>query len=319
VKLYYILYFVLFNFCFLGSDFAAASGSTSTALAGSGRAAIDSTESFILNPATLAHFDGASLTLSTYFYQNPVLKNDSKAWRLSIAENSPLNELPLAMSYAKTSDSSSQQNDFWFSGGNFLSPFISVGFNYHYSEWRKQDNKTSAPTTGFTTPLSQSNLIFENNASLGILVTPNPYLGFSFVAQDFIKQTDKLSVAHSVDGITTNSTAPINAPELSIGGVFLYDSFLRLHANIMTDESPIYRHHGQISLGLENMINEWVLTRWGIAHSRLAYADSTELSQNSFAFGMGFIGPRFEVYLATKQNTGFQGTREHSVDFHIPF
>jgi hypothetical protein len=295
------------------------SGATSTALAGGGRAAVDSNESCILNPASLAHLDGASLTLSTYFFQHPSQNYDSKAWRLSISENSPLNELPLALSYAHISNFKSQQNDFWFSGGNFISPFVSIGFAYHYSEWKAKFNQLSG--------LAKSPLLFENNASLGVLVTPNPELGFSFVAQDFIKQTEKLSANTDTDaeGDLNNNTdslaarVSINAMKIGIGAVFLYDSFLRFHADVLSNESSVYRHNIQVSLGIENMVNEWVLTRWGLAHTNLAYSNSENLALNTIAFGMGFLGPRFEVYLATKQNSGFQSTREHSIDFHIPF
>jgi hypothetical protein len=162
---------------------------------------------------------------------------------------------------------------------------------------------------------------FENNASLGILVTPNSIFGLSFVAQDFIPQNNKTLIAQRGTGSSSVVKEPINSPQLGIGAVYLSNSFLRFHADLMTDESAVYTHFSQFSLGIENMISEWILTRWGLASANFAYPDSSEgnLSQKSLAFGIGFIGPRFEVYLATKQNAGFQNSREHSVDFHIPF
>jgi hypothetical protein len=316
---------LLFFLAFLNPIFAVAAtpGSISTALAGGGRSAIAGTESYLVNPASLAHFDGASLTLSTYFHQIPSQDYDSKSWRVSIAENSPLNDVPLALSYAKNTDLYSQQNDFWFTAGNFVSPYVAVGIAYHYSEWRLQNNSQTLMAVRPNLPNSaQMGLLLENNASLGVLVTPNPELGFSFVAQDFIKQTEKKINDYSGNSNGSNIKTPINAPQIGLGVIYLHSSFMRLHADLMTDQSPIYKHHTQVSLGLENMVNEWVLTRWGVSRSNFAISDNSEnkdFSQNAIAFGIGFIGPRFEVYLATKQNTGFQKSQEHSVDFHIPF
>jgi hypothetical protein len=289
-----IQFFLLVEFFLLtveAQGFAAVAGASSVGLAGSGRSSVNSNESFLLNPATLAHLDGASLTLSSYFYQVPsILDNpiQAKAWRISMAENSPMNELPLALSFAQQKLSDSQQSDFWFSAGNFVSPYITAGIAYHYIDYRNTSDQTFK---------------FVNNASLGFMFTPNPNLGFSLVFEDFLPDRSE-----------------ITALKAGIGAIVLYDSFFRVHLDLLIDQNPKYQQFRQASLGLENMINEWILTRWGFGQTRFLPKNSeASLNENAFAFGLGFLGPKFEIYLSSKQNTGIRYSKEHGVDFHIPF
>lgn len=279
--------YLLFGF----ETFAALAGASTIGLAGSGRSSVNPTESFLLNPATLAHFNGASLTLSSYFFEVPAQKKEplrSKAWRLSIAENSPMNELPLALSFAHKNGIDSTQSDFWFSAGDFVSPYLAAGFAYHYADQR-------VPSSRY--------LRFANNGILSIMFTPNPIMGLSLVFEDFLPDKSELT-----------------APQVGISAVFLYDSFFRIHTDLVSSQSPQYNQHITASLGLENMINEWVLTRWGTSQTHLIPKDSDKaLTEHAFAFGLGFLGPKFEIYLSSKQNTGIQYSKEHSVDFHIPF
>ena len=122
-------------------------GAISGAMGGAGRSSVDVGESYLLNPAGVAHLRGAAIAFGTTRFESPAQQstqgpNIYDGWRLSLNENSPdsmwgssifLSQVQ-NQSPSKGVDDANQFNDAWFTLGNFLYQKISVGLSYHFHE-----------------------------------------------------------------------------------------------------------------------------------------------------------------------------------------
>jgi hypothetical protein len=274
-------------------------GSISSAMAGAGRSSVDIGESYLLNPASVAHLQGAAMAFGTSYLEWTNPQDNSKAtydgWRLSLNENSPdsmwASSIYMSQSQNRQSRRSfnapSQFNDAWFTLGNFVIPQVSMGLSYHYHE-----------------SLTALQSYQEHNLGIGVLWTPLDHLGVGFSLQNF-------------------RAPPKDVPsELSLGSnggiglMYLHQDYLRLRLDYSRKAHQLPSlSSNEWAFGLENAMTPWTLVRIGIAQEVNDESQSTQ----KLTAGFGFAGPRFGVHYGFQQLRVAKVGTEHSVDLMIPF
>lgn len=245
------------------------SSSISAAAGGTGRAAVEAGDATFLNPAALVHLRGHYLFSS--------FAKDEMA--IVLSDNSEESFLPAALGYAqKTSNVSAgelTQQDITFSLAEFVVDKWAFGVSGHYLEQR----------------LSTSSYR-QTNADIGVIYTPQPYLGLALVAYNVFG--DNRDVPES---LRTKST-------LAIGFNYIYQSMVRARIDGTSDSV--------VMAGLETYINKFLITRIG-------YQSDVDDHRELITAGVGFKGPRFALNYAYQGNTQISGDYRHSVDLEIPF
>jgi hypothetical protein len=274
-------------------------GAISGGLAGSGRASIDAGESFVLNPAAVAHLRGAAITFGTSGSQSETTatktSSESSGWHLSLNENNEdsviassiyLRQSVQSGSYDGLADST-PINDGWLSVGNFLLPQLSLGLTYHYHE----------------TQLTQKTYQ-EHNGNLGFFWTPLASLGVGFSFQD-LKASPKDIPAELRLGSGSG-----------IGLLYLPNETIRLRLDYARKIHPLAAlSTHEWAFGIENSMTPWMLARAGFADQMTA----TRIRTQKCSFGLGFAGPRFGIHYGFQQFLLAKQGSEHSVDLMIPF
>lgn len=287
---------------FLFNSFAMAklsTGAISSGMAGAGNSSVDLGESYLLNPGSIAHLRGAGITIGNSSYHSATKepnKNQFNGWYLT------LNEFGSDSMFATSiyvGQSQLQQkynlefptlsyNDTRLTIGNFILPGLSAGISY-------QLHSTATPFRKFQ----------ENGFSLGFLWTMTESFGFGFSAQNLAS-----TVKNDIPDFITLGTST------GLGFLYIYENYLRLRLDLnRTMHKLESQSMSEWALGLENMINHWILTRIGIARSHTLDHTTTQ----KLSFGIGFAGPRFGIHYALQQYQISQNGQEHSVDFVIPF
>ncbi len=274
-------------------------GAISGALAGAGRSAADIGESYLLNPASVAHLRGAAILFGTNSFRPGSQELDQHesydGWHMSLNENNPDSILGssiyLSQTHASASDrnllEATQFNDAWFTIGNFIMPRLSAGLSYHFHE-------------------SQTDLrdYQEHNFGVGFLWTPLENLGVGFSIQNM-----RTPLKEIPENLSLGSTG-------GIGLLYFHKDFLRLRLDYSRKIHKLASHsYADWAFGLENFVTPWLLARVGIAQQ---VSDERAKTQK-FTFGLGFAGPRFGIHYGFQQLQIAQTGTEHSVDFMIPF
>lgn len=272
-------------------------GAISGALAGAGRSSVDVGESYLLNPASVAHLRGAAILFGTAsFRPGGTTKRPSyDGWHLSLNENNPDSmfgsSIYLSQTYANDLNNdfldASQFNDAWFTMGNFILPQLTVGLSYHFHE-------SQTLFKGYQ----------EHNVGIGFLWTPLENLGVGISFQNLR---------------TPPKEVPANLALGTSGGIgilYFHKEYLRLRLDYSKKFHKLPSLTStDIAFGLENFMTPWLLARIGISQQ----VTEEKVQTQKFAFGLGFPGPRFGIHYGFQQfQMGQQGT-EHSVDFMIPF
>jgi hypothetical protein len=274
-------------------------GAISGAMAGAGRSSNDAGESYILNPAAVAHLRGAAISIGSSAFQAGTNSNsgnlDSESWRLSLNENGMDSVIGSSIYLSQTTLKGAsvgaadvnELSDGWFTVGNFILPYMAAGISYHLHE-SKSDLKTYQ----------------EHNLGFGFLWTPAENVGLGLSFQNL-------------------KSAPIEVPiELSLGKtiglglLYIHHDNLRLRADYT---KKIHRLPAESSvegaLGLENAMTQWTFARLGFAD----YKSETNVHIQKLSFGLGFAGPRFGIHYSFQRLYLARKGTEHSVDFMIPF
>lgn len=296
-------------------------GPISAAQGGAGRSSVDMGESYLLNPASIAHLRGAGIQFG--YFGNSGLNSSStsaptstlpavfrlprRGWQVSLNENGPDSSIATSIYYAQSqlspsSDSSASElssdtlswKDAWFTLGNFMAPQLSLGLSYHFQETK-----------------AYGTVYHQHNGNLGFLwaVLDNMGLGLSLL--DFIPTDKKIPTEYSL-----GST-------VGVGVMYLYKDFLKLRLDLaQKNHSMKSFSYDEIALGLDNAMTPWVSSRMGFAHRLILDGSSLQ----KWTFGLGFDGPRFGIHYAfqhlienEKGGLNPKTGAEHSVDFILPF
>lgn len=282
-------------------------GAISSGMAGGGRSSVDVGESYLLNPASVAHLQGAAITFGTNtsksIPQEEILsatiterqKGTNYGWHLTLNENGM--DSPIASSIilsqskfyteANPSQASFQWDDAWLVLGNFVYQQMSVGMAYHYH--------------GTLTPLEKYQ---EHRVNLGFLWTPFERLGVGLSLQNLGAPSPKVP-----ESMSLGSSA-------GLGLLYFHDSFLKLRLDMVRKLHPLQAlSYSEGSFGMENAMTPWLLFRVGFGQQRADDGTNTQ----KWTMGLGFDGPRFGIHYGFQQYRLAQNGTEHSVDFTLPF
>ena len=159
LSLFKLPVFILFYFIANAALAQVYNSSVSRATGGTGRAAVESGDAALLNPATLVHLPGH------YLYSS--LSNDEYAF--FIGDNSEESLLPAVLGYVQKQSTQAQgeliQQDVTLSLAEFTTDQWSMGVTGHYLQQR-------LPNSSYR----------QANADIGVLYTPNSNLGLALVA-----------------------------------------------------------------------------------------------------------------------------------------
>lgn len=287
--LFISIYLAISSFAFSQTTTGAISG----ALGGAGRSSADIGESYILNPAAVAHLRGAAVSFGT-INQKYVSESTSSAeglngWHLSLNENSPDSVIGTSIFINRTESLNSQThfNDAWFTIGNFVFPRISMGLSYHYHE-----------------VLNNQLSYLQHNLGLGFIWTPLENLGVGISFQDIKAPPTGIPPEYALGSSG------------GIGLLYLHKEYLRLRMDISRKINTLNNDsYDELALGLENLMTPWAVARIGLAEQK----DQERKITQRLTFGLGFAGPRFGIHYAFQQFRLTKTGAEHSVDLVIPF
>jgi hypothetical protein len=293
---------LFFIFCLMNSIQGLAQtslGAISGALAGAGRSSVDSSESYLLNPATVAHLRGAAISFGSATFRRPPSDNSDQqgfdGWHLSLNENSPDAVVGTSIYLSQTKNNqpftslntATQFNDAWLTLGNFIFPQLTGGLSYHYHE-------------------SQTKLkaYEEHNLGMGFLWTPWERFGVGVSVQNL-----KTASPEIPDELTLGTTS-------GVGLLYLHEDYLRLRLDFARKMHKLpAQTTSEWAFGLENAMTPWLFARIGLGQQKTDEEKTTQ----KVTFGLGFAGPRFGIHYGFQQFQLDQQGTEHSVDFMIPF
>lgn len=286
----------LFIFFIYSSSAPAAPGAISSALAGAGRSSVDLGESYVLNPASVAHLRGSGVSFGTSsLAATDNSQGSSHHWHLSLNENSPDSIVGTSIYLNQSAWDASpdgtmgarQTQDGWFSIANFVMPLLTVGLSYHLRQTQTLDLDFQ-----------------EHNFGLGFIWTPLEDFGFGFSLQNFRPCAKDIPAEFCVGS---------NA---GVGLLYLGGDSVRLRLDYSQKSHPLLSQAGtEWAFGLENLMTPWALARVGVAQEQRQ--DKSQILR--YAFGLGFAGPRFGIHYGYQQYQIAQRGSEHSVDLIIPF
>jgi hypothetical protein len=175
--------------------------SISLATGGTGRAAVESGDAALLNPATLVHLPGH------YLYSS--FSNDEYAF--SIGDNSGESLFPAALGYVQKETSQALgdliQQDLTLSLAEFVADQWAFGITGHYLQQK-------LPNSSYR----------QTNADIGLLYTPNSNVGLALVAYNIFGENTEIPENFRV------------RRSLVAGFNYIYRSTVRLRLDVSTEQ-----------------------------------------------------------------------------------
>lgn len=270
---------VLLSFYFISSlahaqNFSSAS---TAAVGGAGRAAVEAGDVNYLNPAGLVHLKGRSV-FATYSKEDLFL---------GLSESSREVMVPASLSYfqRKTKDTLGRElrwQETRLSIADFVTSRFSMGVTAIMSSVKFNDSSYD-----------------QSDGNLGFFYTPTDKFGIAAVFYHVFSGSEKVPEEVRFK------------PETAFGLNYIYQNFLRLRGDVKSGASNNFGKPTYM-MGLESLLNEWVVFRLGYQHNILA-------SQELVTTGFGFNGPVFSA------NYSYQGTLKganfdrHSIDLSFSF
>ncbi|MGE0764330.1 MAG: hypothetical protein AB7N80_13700 [Bdellovibrionales bacterium] len=283
----FVLLLLLFHHTLDASQTQIFSGPVSMAMGGGGRAGIEATEKFFLNPAAVAFGEGFELGMS---FRDGYWANGEheSGFNIAMLENDPENFAKGGFAYVqrrRTAPGLTWDEQYIYGAiGQNVSEFFSFGISvYHLSQKVKDAPDHTAV-----------------NGSLGALFTLNPAVGFAYVFTNPVAADKDVPVA----------LRPI--PQQSIALNVLFQQLMRITLDVTRYEKQNPDKKGIIQIG-----NEIKLTEYGVF--RLGFEVDDIQKRNAFTAGIGFLGPRLRAnYAFVKPFVETNGAM-HSVDLRLPF
>lgn len=254
-------------------------GSVSAATGGSGRAAIEASDSPFMNPAAVAHLTGYYFTMAYGSGGNS--QADADVMALSLTDNMRETVVPTSMAYYQSTDRTRgeehSQKNFRLSLANFINPQLAFGLGIvHQQDYLPQ--------------VSYS----QTNMDLGVLWAPNKDIGFGAMVSNAFGPAANIPQGQKLNR------------QWALAGSYNYQQFMRLKADILQEEEGL-----SYGLGIENYMNRWLVFRLG-------YKNATAQSYHLYSGGLGFVGPRFGLHYAYQASPQGAIYERHSVDLAIP-
>jgi hypothetical protein len=271
----------LFAFAFpLISSLAQAQyGAISTATVGTGRAAVEPTESPTLNPATIPYARG-------YFFTSDYASMaQASEFTVGLTDNLVDTVIPASLIYTQYNQNPNTNplttQDIRLEFANLVSKKFSFGMAIR--------NKTD---TTFATQYRQTNLL------LGSIFTLTPDLGIALIADNVFSPDTSVPYAYRL------------LPGLSAGINYNYKKVIRFKVDAETATNDSL-NAPSIGVGLEGHWNRWLVFRMGARKI-------PEFNTDEYGFGFGFSGPKFAIHYGYMSSPQDDTLNRQAVDLAVP-
>lgn len=256
-------------------------GAISSATAGSGRAAVEASESPFLNPATLPYLRG-------YYFTSSYNTSSSKASDLtfSLTDHMPDTVVPTSLGYSQSTTpivggGTLRSQDLRLAMAEKISEHLGVGFAIHHKSDRNDFDS-----------YAQNNLILAN------VISVTDDLSFGLVFDDVLPANANVPEALRLFNHT------------SAGVSYNYKRVIRAKFDLISATNNSFSKPTAVG-GVESFMNRWLVLRVGVGRNQ-------ETSSNILSAGLGFQGPKFGVHYAYFQNAEEENLARHTVDLSIP-
>jgi hypothetical protein len=255
-------------------------GAISTATVETGRAAIEPTESPILNPATIPYAKGY------FFTSDYAVMSDGSEFTVGLTDNMPDTLVPTSLIYTQYSNSLSTNNPLTTQDLRLeLASLSTKQFAFGIAARYKAD----------TVPITQYR---QMNLLLGSLFTLTPELGIALVVDNVFSPDSLVPMEYRL------------LPGLSAGINYNYKRVIRfkLDAQTATNDSL---DGPSLGFGLEGHWNKWLVFRMGVRRY-------WEFDTNEFGAGIGFSGPKFAVHYGYLESPQQPLLSRQAIDLAVP-
>lgn len=285
-KNFFCAEFVLFVFLLSGqSVFSDYSGAVTAGTAGSGRAAVEASESPFLNPAAIPYLSGYYFTSG--FGNSSQDGLNSKDINLSLTDNLKDTLIPTSFAYGQSSthqlDSGEEfsRRQFKLSFGGFWNRTITSGIGLIYED-------DQLPASRY----SQTNMV------LGAQWVPNKDLGFAVVLDNLFAANNSIPDNYRLK----KSTA--------FAFVANYLKFMRVKVDLVSAQDNDFAYP-TFAAGVENYLNRWMIFRVGAQKNNFD-------NYNLYSTGIGFVLPKFGFQYAYQTSPENNTEIRHKVDLAVP-
>jgi hypothetical protein len=260
-------------------------GTISAGAGDSGRAAVDPSESTLLNPASVAHLDRYYSSAHYGILTHPT-EGDGDRLIFVLADGTPGNLASGAFSYVKTHQKigsfSWMAQDLQVSFGFFPINKFAIGASVH------RYMSSAREVTGN-----------QDNGTLGFLFTPTNELGFALVGYDLLNSSESIPMETRLKRT------------YAVAAHYLWQEKFRLRLDLVHPEVGNPKRRTDVMAGLESFFTDDFAFRLG-AH----WKETTD--QMFLTTGVGFKGPRLSFdYSFQKDARASEGSR-HMFDLWLP-
>jgi hypothetical protein len=281
--------FAILFFIFSSSAFAQSyNGALSSAMGGTGRAGISSSEGALLNPASIPLIKGYDFTA---FYRDGDLGpgRHRQGIGLGMLDNSDDAAFPGSIHYVRTRESgrslTPMNGELWHAAGAYLiNDQLSVGMSVY--RWQHTANRFPTYT--------------QWNGSLGVLYLLNENISLAYVFEN---------------PAGASSDVPKDLREdmrQSLGSFFRFADIAIARFDLSRQERNNPDGRMIYMFGLESATSEYMVFRAG-------YKLDDMRNQRTWSAGFAFNGPRLRVDYAFERDMNQASGALHSVDLRMPF
>lgn len=259
-------------------------GAASSATAGAGRAATDTTDASFLNPASLAFVKGYIFSAG-YSSASDHASSRGQEFALAVSDNLRETVVPTSLSFVQSKEdplsSAQTTRDFKLNVGNFYQRNLALGIGIRF----KDDETPYDRTT-------------QGNLNLGALYTFGENWGFGALFENVLGSKNTVSPGLRL------------IPQTSFGISYIYQRFLRTRLDLISATNNSF-DRPSIAAGLESYMNRWVIMRMGVQRQN-------ETNSYIYSAGLGFSGPKIGVHYAYMSNPESDSFSRHTVDLSLP-
>ncbi len=263
-------------------------GPASAALGGAGRGGLSGAESVFLNPALVPLIQMTEVI--GYYKDGQAGRHQHRnAWGVGAVDSGKDVYFPAAIHYIRSHDT-----------GRAIAP--ADGEAFHLALGKNISNRLAIGASAFRLKHSVfgDRSYTQWNGSVGMLVLVTETMGVAYVLNNIAKP---------------GSEVPMGLREDMNQGVGFYSAIAeiaRVRADITRNERFNPDKKMTYMIGIESMVNEYMLFRMGFRREELT-------DQRIYTAGLGFNGPRMKIDYGIEKNTKGAEGAVHSVDMRVPF
>lgn len=263
-------------------------GPQSSALGGTGRAGLSSTEGVFLNPALVALIPGYEAL--AYYRDGEIDSGQHRhAYGVGLMDNGSDVAFAGAFNYLRLRDT-----------GRAAGPANGELFHVTAGQSFRNQFALGASVYRLEYEVARANSYQQWNYSLGAIWTPVEGMAVAYVLENLAKPAAKTPVGLRED-LSQN-----------LGLSFTLAQLARLRVDITRLEKGNPDQKLNFGVGLESVTSEFILARLGHRHDGLT-------NQRIWTAGLGFNGPRLRLDYSFEKNQERASGALHSVDMTLPF